>query len=642
MLTKEQIMELKGPGGFGNIDLTFAGFIAERSGLQDSDLLYLTAALASWAIRQGHSCCDLNHIGGRLFPPDSVTAVQQPLPSGKTMIHALHRAGTVTAFVPEFQAGSKPLILDAEGHLYLNRYYSYELLIAAELSRRAALPERLPAAEPGYLAGLSSRFRMVKPGDREPDYQQAAVYLAHSRNFSVITGGPGTGKTTVLTALLAWELEENPDIRILLCAPTGKAQSRMKESLAAEIGNLNCSRTTAERLSGLPCQTIDSMLKPIPCSPNYRVNRENPLPADLVVLDEVSMASLSLLGHLFQALRPETRLVLIGDKDQLAPVEAGAVLEDLIQSGTANVMSPEMAAAFEKQTGWAFPVRNDRKPLSGCIAELKINYRSRKAPVISGLASLMRRLPEHPDEADAVFVNMAEQQSTEFMTLPLPRPSAFDDALRQFMRDRSLTVESHPDDFFTPADMVAAAAEGTDDGLALAFELLDSFKILCAVRQGPYGVEHVNDFICRMLGLQRVNMPGMPLMIRENTPVKQLYNGDIGLVWQRQGERLPRVAFRCVRPDGSRGFRFLALPELPPYESVFAMTVHKSQGSGFRKVMIVLPPKDMPLLTRELIYTAVTRAERNVVLYALPEILRKTLKNKTFRYSGLAGRLTGD
>lgn len=642
MLTMEQIINLKGPGGFENIDLTFAGFIAKHSGLPEPDLLYLAAALASWAIRQGHSCCDLNHIGGKLFPPDSVSVPQQILPSGNVLIEALRQAGTVTAFVPDFQPGSKPLVLDGKGRLYLNRYYSYELLIAAELSRRAALPERIPAVAPGFLAGLSTRFKTAKAGDREPDYQQAAVFLAHSRNFTVITGGPGTGKTTVLTALLAWELEENPDIRIQLCAPTGKAQSRMKESIAAEIGNLNCSAATAERLSGLPCQTIDSMLKPIPYSPNYRCNKENPLPADLVVLDEVSMASLSLLGHLFQALSPETRLVLIGDKDQLAPVEAGSVLEDLIQSGTANVMSPELAEAFEKQNGWAFPVRQDSLPLSGCIAELKINYRSRKAPVISGLASLMRRLPEHPEEADAVFENMSEQQNAEFMMQPLPRPAAFDDALRQFMHDRALSAESHPDDFFSPADMIAAAAEGTEDGLALAFELLDSFKILCAVRQGPYGVEHVNEFICRMLGLQRMNMPGMPLMILENTPVKQLYNGDIGLVWRRQGESLSRVAFRCVRPDGSRGIRYLALSELPPHESVFAMTIHKSQGSGFRRIMIVLPPKNMPLLSRELIYTALTRAERSAVLYALPDVLRNTLKNKTFRYSGLAGRLTGD
>ena len=184
----------------------------------------------------------------------------------------------------------------------------------------------------------------------------------------------------------------------------------------------------------------------------------------------------------------------------------------------------------------------------------------------------------------------------------------------------------------------------SDTSLKNAFKLLDSFKIICALRQGFFGVENINKIAMNFLDMRSVFSVGMPLIVLENTPALKLYNGDIGLVWRNKedaGTADPEtlVMFRCIQPDGSPGYRMIRLPEMPPHEPVFAMTIHKSQGSGFKEVMIVMPDKDVPLLTRELLYTAVTRAESRVQLCARQEILLKSLQTKTVRYSGLPDRL---
>ena len=437
----------------------------------------------------------------------------------------------------------------------------------------------------------------------------------------------------MLTALLAWEIEDDPEIRIELCAPTGKAQNRMKESIAAELKNdqLDCSAQVKEKLAGLHCQTVDSLLHPILHTPNYRRNRQNPIPADLVVLDEVSMSSLSQLGHLFDALMPETRLILIGDKDQLSPVEAGAVLGDMIASGTANVMPPALADLFERHTGWKIPHANDSLPLSGCIAELKFNYRARFAPLISEAANRMRALDAAPETAGEVAEWIRNMDADEF-------------TCRDFGSSRKELADA-VQKFLLPArEVIREAEKGTWDGLKNAFALLDSFKILSPVRQGFCGVENLNKIAAKFLGLHSRFSIGMPLIVLENTPSLNLFNGDIGLVWCNKEDAVltePEtvVMFRCIQPDGTPGYRTVRLPEMPSHETVFAMTVHKSQGSGFKDVMIVMPGKDVPILTRELLYTAVTRAERSVMLCTGPDLLLKSLKTRTVRYSGLPDRL---
>ena len=638
------IKKIRESGIFCNIDLIFAEYVSSRLPAEedgpDRCLLFLATALTSHLMLQGHPCCDLARISGGNFAGEEAEE-KLILPEYDRFMKTLELASEhkLVARVPDQQTRSCPLVMDSKGRLYLNRYYDYELKIAKELQRRSRLTRNndedwsaIPEPPPGTLAGLSKRFS----GKKELDYQQAAVFLAHSRNFTIITGGPGTGKTTVLTALLAWEIQDDPEIRIELCAPTGKAQNRMKESIAAELKNnqLNCSDEVKAKLASLHCQTVDLLLHPVRHTPNFRRNAANPIPADLVVLDEVSMSSLSQLGHLFDALLPETRLILIGDKDQLSPVEAGAVLGDMIASGTANRMTAALAEQFNRQTGWVIPAVDDSRPLSGCIAELKVNYRAKDAPEICAIADRMRELNWKPELADALCKRISSLQDEEFSFLNFDSVrKGFAETVRKFL---------HPAE-----EMVREAEKGTWDGLKNAFGLLDSFKILCAVRNGFFGVENLNEMAMDFLNMQSVYSVGIPLIVLENTPSLKLYNGDIGLVWRNREDAVitepeTLVMFRCIRPDGTPGYRMVRLPEMPPHETVFAMTVHKSQGSGFKNVMIVMPDKAVPILTREMIYTAVTRAEKSVLLCARPDILLKSLQTKTIRYSGLSDRLKED
>ncbi len=635
------IQKIRESGIFSNIDLIFSEYVSSRLPVpadgREKCLLFLAAALTSHLMQQGHPCCDLARISGGKFASDEA-GEELILPEYDRFMKMLKTASGygLAALVPDQRPGSCPLVADRNGRLYLNRYYGYELKIAKELLRRSRLTRNqdtdwsaLPELPPGTLAGLSKRFC----GKKALDYQQAAVFLAHSRNFTIITGGPGTGKTTVLTALLAWEIQDDPEIRIELCAPTGKAQNRMKESIAVELKNdlLNCSDGVKAKLASLHCQTVDLLLHPVRHTPNFRRNGSNPIPADLVVLDEVSMSSLSQLGHLFDALLPETRLILIGDKDQLSPVEAGAVLGDMIASGIANRMPAPLADQFERQTGWRFPPVDDPGPLSGCIAELKVNYRAKNAPEICAIADRMRELNRKPELADELSRRISGLRSEEF-------------SFRDFSSDRKSFFETVRQFLLPGEEMIREAKKGTWAGLKNAFALLDSFKILCAVRHGFYGVENLNKTAMKFLDLRSGFSIGMPLIVLENTPALKLYNGDIGLVWcnkEEAGMSDPEtlVVFRCIQSDGTPGYRMVRLPEMPPHETVFAMTVHKSQGSGFRNVMIVMPDQEVPILTRELIYTAVTRAEKSVLLCASRKILLKSLQTPTIRYSGLPDRL---
>lgn len=615
-------------GVFNNMDLELGRYVSGGKP-ENVPILFLAGALASWAVQQGHSCCDLKQLAGHVINGDDEGEKQLLLPALDDFRAELLQTPKMAAVLPGQPIGKQPLILDPAGRLYLNRYYHYEKNVAGQLAKRRNLNrlggtgwKDLPEIPRGKIAAISELFQS-EAAKADPDWQQAAVFLAHARNFSIITGGPGTGKTTVMTALLAWELEDAPEIRIVLCAPTGKAVNRMKTAIAEELPHIHCSDRVRERLAALPgcCTTVDSLLHPIPHTMNFRLDRNRPVEADLVILDEVSMSSLSQLSHLCDALRDETRLVLIGDKDQLTSVEAGSVLGDLIGAASLNVMPPELSARFEQVTGWKIPAVSDDRPLSGTVIELQKNHRAGDAPVICSISAGIKHLPDGGD-APALCRDIANLKCDEFHFYGKPLDEK--------------TLKNELTAFLDPArEMITLASSGEKEDLINAFEQMGSFRILCAVRAGLTGVENVNRLAAGILNLRSVHSVGMPLIVLENTPLLGLSNGDVGLVWKPKDSTQAVVAF----PGVDRSFKIVRFAEMPPFEQVFAMTVHKSQGSGFGRVMILLPPKDVPVLTRELVYTAVTRAKSSVRLYASEKILEKTLKTATVRYSGMADQM---
>jgi exodeoxyribonuclease V alpha subunit len=450
-----------------------------------------------------------------------------------------------------------PLVLH-EGRLYLRRYWEYEQQLAHAILQRAG----------------------GKPPKRKPrDQQELAALTAVTRNFTVITGGPGTGKTHTVRAILQL-LREQPggaELKIALAAPTGKAAARLSDALR-------------EFSSGTEATTIHRLLGAIPDSPYFRHNVERPLTADVVIVDEASMVDLALMAKLVQAVPLTSRLILLGDRDQLASVEAGNVLADI-------------CAAAEDAAS----------PLHGAVLQLEKNYRFSATGSIYKLSSAINA---GDTEAAAAALQGAWQKL----------PAA--DALGPALRERVITG-------FRPyleaaADPAAALAE------------LQRFRILCAVRQGPSGVENLNSLAGEALAGAGLLTPrsswyaGQPIIITRNDHHLQLFNGDSGIILPDAEAGGELRAFFLSAEGKLRRF----LPSrLPLHETAFALTVHKSQGSEFDHLLLVLPEKDAPLLTRELLYTGITRARSRVELWCNEEVFRVAVQRRTERTSGLRDAL---
>ncbi len=634
-MTLSELRKTAGGKLFAEIDLVFADFLLERAETSHP-ALFAAAALASFAVRAGNSCCDLKRYAGRIFPesadPEDSEHPGILLPSLEPWIGELRRSEfrRVISFYPETENPVTPLVMDSECRLYLQRYFAYEKQLAERIRQRACAPAETMVLPAGKLASLSSYFRDAASLP-ETDWQQLAVFLSCSRSFSIITGGPGTGKTTVAAALLALELERNPERRILLCAPTGKAQARLRESILQGIASLSCGEEIRRKLSEIPCGTIHSILKTVPGTTQFRYQERRPLRTDLVVVDEASMVSLSLMAKLMKALPQEAKVVLLGDKDQLASVDAGAVLADICSCGTKNVMIPATAEEFRRQTSWSVPPASDSLPLSGSIAELKKNHRSAKAPSISSVSAAIRDISGAADSR-RIAERIALCREPDFLTEPLPR-AGFESALRKKIERKCIRFRDGSLHSFT--ELPSLAADSAADSTERLFELIRRFQILCALRNGPFGTQAVNEILRRQLRMTEPFAVGMPLMITRNQPERGLFNGDIGLVRRENG--LLRIVF--PNPEHPGKYRSFLPVELPEHEPVFGMTVHKSQGSGFQNVLIVFPDHDSPLLTRELLYTAITRAEEQVTLWADPDLISGALDRLTVRQSGLRDRL---
>ncbi|HTH48827.1 MAG TPA: exodeoxyribonuclease V subunit alpha [Candidatus Limnocylindria bacterium] len=571
--------------GFSDLDRHFARVVGELSP-PASDALRLAAALASHQRAAGHACLDLGAVAGCWLRDVASDLEDSPmrlpaLAAWRKVLRASSAVGQPGDFTP--------LVLDGADRLYLHRYWRYETDLAAAIRQRAQL--RVAVDEAQLEASLQRLFPQSGEGF---DGQRHAVRTAATRAFSVITGGPGTGKTRTVVWLLAALLEQAGErpLRIALTAPTGKSAARIAESVRAAKAQLPCSDALKARLPE-EATTIHRLLGAIRNSPRFRHDAANPLAVDIVVVDEASMADLALMAKLFAALPSAARVVLIGDKDQLASVEAGNVLG-------------EICAGAEDGSETA-------SPLADCVTELRKNWRFAADAEISLLSRAV-----NTGDADTA---MARLRTSPTLWRTLPRPEELPSALRE----RILTGYGDVMRERNPA-----------------MALLNRFRLLAAVRRGPYGVESLNPLIEALLereGLITRRGPwyaGRPVIVTRNDPATKLFNGDVGIALPDAGGNL-RVFFPGAgEAEGVRGF---APARLPEHETVFAMTIHKSQGSEFDRVLLVLPERDSPLLTRELIYTGLTRAKSAVELWADEVVLRAAIGRRVQRASGLRDAL---
>ena len=509
---------------------------------------------------------------------------------------------------------SRPLILEPDGRLYLYRYWEWEKRLAGDLLARAALADF--EVDDAVVARAVDMFFPVQP---EAMWQRVAAALAILRPFTVITGGPGTGKTTTVVRVLAL-LQKLAGIeaqQIALAAPTGKAAARLREVLAdaADLPGLEGVRfptetTTEHRLLGI---------RATGGTPRRHAN--NPLTCKVLVVDEASMIDLGLMVKLVDAIPAHTRLILLGDRDQLASVEAGSVLDDICAGSEG--LPADLAARICRLTGADPPAVKRTAPLCGSVAVLEQSWRYASDSGIGRLSKAVKA-----GDMGKVLECLEE-------------PGSVDTALQSCTTldelSRLLKVHALPH----YSQNLRLAADGAPAG-----EVLDRFnnlRIVCAHRAGWAGVSGVN----RLVELQLADAgliqpgtiwyPGRPVMILANDYALGLFNGDVGVTLD-DPDRPGQVAVYFPLPNGR--FRAIWPGRLPPHETVFAMTVHKSQGSEFDRAILVLPDRRSPVLSRELLYTALSRAVSSVAIWGSREILAAAVSQRARRASGLHHRLS--
>jgi exodeoxyribonuclease V alpha subunit len=596
------------------LDRHFARFLTsfDKAGTPG---LYLAVMLLSHQVAAGDVCLDLPvWAEQRIFDESGEIFLAPELSDWQ--------AGLTGSSVVGAPGDFRPLILDDRSRLYLYRYWEYE----STLSERIRI---LASDSDGSVRQLPKRQVLDRlfpaTSTHEPDWQKIAALMACLKPFLVITGSPGTGKTTTLTRILALLLEAQPSPtrRIALAAPTGKAAARLQEAIRTVKPLLDCSEAIKAAIPE-EASTVHRLLGSVPGSVHFRHHQGHLLSADVVVVDEASMLDLPLLSKLVQAMPLKARLILSGDKNQLASVESGAVLGDLCGPSSDNCFSRgflDDIAAYAPV--WSGPIKTARVPgLQDCIVRLQKNYRFTGQSDIARLSESVSR-----GEGSQLLQSLKAGSYKNAGWFSLPGPHDMERELAPFILSG----------YRNYLEWISSA--GTWQDIFSAFE---RFRVLCALRQGPYGVTAVNKLIedilerAGLISQRRPHYSGHPVMIVQNNHELGLYNGDVGMILpdrERNGE------LTAVFPDGFGKFRRFSHQRLPDYETVYAMTVHKSQGSEFGKVLLILSDRDAAVFTRELVYTGVTRAREEVLICSDEEVFRTSVDRSITRTSGLRDAL---
>ena len=655
--TLTALQRLSDAGLLRRLDSALAAFVHSQDPGAQPALLVAAAVLAQMEGR-GHSCLPLAALVAR---PNDVLAwprEAQPLlaalwsqlpPRLDDWLAALQRSPVVRAMpvenaVDNAVGDGRPLVLQTgpEPLLYLRRYWDYERCVAAHIARRTqvgAVPDTDEVR--GWLDRLFGPSSAVKT-----DWQRLACALALRGRLSVITGGPGTGKTYTAARLLALLFATAPDaqqLRVALAAPTGKAAARLKQAIDASLLDLKGSVDGELDLDALvqrmgAARTLHSLLGARPDTRYFRHHAGNPLDVDVLIVDEASMIHLEMMAALLQALPPTARLILLGDKDQLASVEAGAVLGDLCRDAQAGCYLPATCAYAESATGQRIPAEftatgaalplaqhtvmlRESRRFGGPIGQLALAVNRGDAPAAQALLAEHTRLG-----ADAVLWAQqggAAQRIAETAVRGRGQQASYAAYAAQLGRwhsDRPQTQQEH------------------EDWVCGVLNAFDRFRLLCAVREGDWGVAGLNRAVEAALqagGVIRKEgewYAGRPVMVTRNDAQLGVSNGDIGMA-------LPGFAdpsrLRVYFLQGDK-LHAVSTARLAQVETAFAMTVHKSQGSEFEHTALVLSAQGGNVLNRELVYTGITRARQAFTLWTeVPGLLASAIASPTQRSSGL-------
>lgn len=626
----------------------------------DTDLaaLLFAACSCSYVLGRGQVCIDINRwvlpevsdeTVRHVMSAENISRCQVVKVSGDNNIEPDSYKNIEQAFDKKiegvkFQQTRTPLFVLNNNRLYLSRYFSYEQSVLKQLSSRLSpthLDDNDVQESPKHIEALANYLQILFPKtNQEPkadpqaindqdindlgiDWQAIAAAVACTQPVTVITGGPGTGKTTTVTKLLSALLSQTPGLRIALAAPTGKAAARMTESIRQARSQM--ADTTG--MHGIPNDSY-TLHRLLGWSPRgFRYNAKRHLPFDCVVVDEASMIDLPMMAHLFNALSPSTRIILLGDRDQLASVEAGSVLADLCDAGTDHGFTPEFSTHLSKLVGIELHAYSTHKgsagtnlPMQNAVVQLR---KSHRFSADSGIGALARAVNAGDQNAASSAFNHFDD-----VQWLVPEGKSWQRKVLEGYRNYCTLVQEN-----------ASAEE--------ILNAFDEFQVLVALRKGNWGVEETNRQIERLLskagilkGTTQQWYSGRAVMITRNDYDLGLFNGDIGILVKLEdsdAQLIERVAFRAA--DG--GVRYMSPGRLPSHETAFAITVHKSQGSEFRDVLLLLPEQWQQVITRELIYTAITRAKLSFCCQAGDVCWAQGLNTQVLRASGLRDALWG-
>lgn len=557
---------------------------------------------------EGHICIHL----------DKIAAEKNDLPESYQKIETSNQALENIPLVGTQGNDKQPFVI-YQNRLYLQRYFRYETDVLQRIRQflvkeKTQLPERTAMLQ--QQQPLISKLFAGNNND-PTDWQLAAAITGVLNNFTIITGGPGTGKTTTVAKILAILFATDPALKVALAAPTGKAAARMAESLRNT--DIDVDAAVTEKFRALQPATIHRLLKPVSGSPYFRHNKENPLNYDVVIVDECSMIDVALFAKLLDAIHPDTRLILLGDKDQLASVEAGSLFGDLCQAqehlnrftDTRRQLINHFIPEANRQIPESAVQNDDHHPLFQHLVELRHSHRFTGDKGIGKFSKAI--ISNNVPVINSFFPPSADEQV-------IIDPAASEQLLEDFI-----------------AGYAGFIAE---KDIAAALKLLNAQRVLTAVREGPQGLYTVNRKIEKYLFDKKLVTANTefyenrPVILTRNYYEHGLFNGDTGII--RADENGVLMAWF----EDSTGTLKAVLPGyLTQAETAFAMTIHKSQGSEFGEVLVLLPDTtDVPILTRELLYTAVSRAKNKVYVQGTPEVILMAAERFVERASGIAAR----